>query len=33
MIQPYGLRLRRKPLTATSLLYKSVVQNLYYNKP
>ena len=33
MVQPYNLRPRRKTLRATSLLYKSVVQNLCYNEP
>ena len=33
MVQPYGLHPWRKPLKTTSLLYKSVVQNLHYNEP
>ena len=33
VVQPYGLRPRKKPLRATSLLYKSVVQNLCNNEP
>ena len=33
MIQSDGLRLWRKPLKATYLLCKRVVQIMYYNKP
>ena len=33
MIQPYGLYPWRKLLMITSLIYKSVVQILYFNKP
>ena len=33
VVQLYRLHPRKKPLRATSLLYKSVVQNLCYNEP
>ena len=32
VVQPYGIRLRKKSLRVTSLLYKSVIQNLCYNE-
>ena len=33
MVQPNSLRLQRKPLRATSLIYESVIQISYYNEP